>query len=261
MVLSKPYALSLMGDLISDWTPVGKNHLWGFVVQFMSVWMWGGDGFNVAGLLARPELGWTRFVRIGLQLVGAIALAHAAGTLMGKAFVDKHVLGGLPSVNVCGISDSSKSTCEMNYCDILDGLRGTCTVRKAGCCIPPMYVVLDEIRHVFWFPFTMRMLAPWLAGGWGLLQPLAASVFQLMVRLPPSTMTGSWINPSPHFLRSYLTGDFSYLHLIYVGTIGAQLAAYVMARLAWYLIGLMAGTGKGAKKPTAAKGTKKGKKD
>jgi len=42
-----------------------------------------------------------------------------------------------------------------------------------------MFVVLDEIRHVFWFPFTMRMLAPYL--GWGLLTPLGASVFQLMV--------------------------------------------------------------------------------
>lgn len=259
LVLARPFALGLIGNYISDWSPVNKGHLWGFIVQFVNVAAYGGDAFNVAGLIARTELGWTRFVRVLLQVVGVILMAHAASALLSKEFMDKHVLGGLPKVNVCGISDGGKSTCEMNYCDILDGMMGTCQVKKAGCCILPMYVVLDEIRHVFWFPFAMRMLAPWLGGAWGLLAPLAASVFQLMVRLPPSTMTGSWVNPSPHLLRSYLTKDYSYLHLIYMGTIGAQLAAYGVATLLWYLISLVSG---GTKKPAPkAKAVKKGKKD
>ena len=46
------------------------------------------------------------------------------------------------------------------------------------------------------------------------------------VRLFPSTMTGSWINPSPHFLRAYMTGDYSYIHLIYAATIGAQVRQF-----------------------------------
>jgi len=264
MVLSKNHALGAMGDSISDWTPASKNHLWGFIVQFLNVWTWGGDAFNVAGMAARVELGWTRFVRMGLQLAGAVLFAHAVGAAMGEGFVEKHITSNLPHVKVCGISDGGKSTCEMNYCDILDGLAGTCETKKAGCCIKPIYVVLDEMRHVFWFPFTMRMLAPWLGYGFGLLQPLAASVFQLMVRLPPSTMTGSWINPAPHFLRSYLIGDYSYLHLIYLGTIGAQLAALIMARLCWYVINLLAGPKDKKKAPGKAnKGGayKKGKKD
>eukprot|EP00285_Hemiselmis_virescens_P017274 CAMPEP_0173390502 /NCGR_PEP_ID=MMETSP1356-20130122/15105_1 /TAXON_ID=77927 ORGANISM="Hemiselmis virescens, Strain PCC157" /NCGR_SAMPLE_ID=MMETSP1356 /ASSEMBLY_ACC=CAM_ASM_000847 /LENGTH=271 /DNA_ID=CAMNT_0014347913 /DNA_START=50 /DNA_END=862 /DNA_ORIENTATION=+ len=243
MVLSRPLFVQYASPYLTGWSPVAINHTWGFIVQFCSVGFWGGDAFNFAGLAVRTELGPSRFVRMILQLAAGVLFAHTVYLVMGEAWANTHVRDALPAIKVCGISDGGKSACETNYCDILDGLRGTCTVNKAGCCIPPHLVVLDEIRHVVWFPLMMRLLGPYF--GWTILTPFFASVFQLMVRLFPSGITGAWVNPSPHFLRAYMTGDFSYLHLIYAGTIGAQIVALILATIIKYVLSLVFGGGGG----------------
>ena len=100
MLLGRVQVMEKVEPYLAGWSPASKNHLYGFFVQFTNVWLWGGDGFNVAGLLARTELGMSRFVRVLLQFVGVVALAHVCVAAMGDKFVQEKVVTGLPAVKV-----------------------------------------------------------------------------------------------------------------------------------------------------------------
>ncbi len=100
MMLCKAPIMDKLAPHLEGWSPASKNNLYGFFLQFVNVWLWGGDGFNVAGLLARTELGMSRFVRVLLQFAGIVLLAHVYIASMGDKFVQDNVLTGLPAVKV-----------------------------------------------------------------------------------------------------------------------------------------------------------------
>ncbi|EKX32918.1 hypothetical protein GUITHDRAFT_120903 [Guillardia theta CCMP2712] len=210
---------------------------YGFVVQFVNVGLWGGDAFNPVGLALNTGMGSKRWTKLIVMLMGAPLLAYALKEVQGKDWVEKNIIPALGAPKVCGYGDTANS-CKMSLCGFYDAIQGTCDTGKSkGCCIDPVHLVYDEARHFFLLSYLMRVFNPIM----GFTVPFWAAFIQASIRLLPSAMTGVVCNPNPAFLRSILTGDWSILHLVVLGTFGGQLAALLAGTATSQLISLVRG--------------------
>mmetsp|Transcript_37252 Transcript_37252/g.76347 ORF Transcript_37252/g.76347 Transcript_37252/m.76347 type:complete len:337 (-) Transcript_37252:723-1733(-) len=209
-------------------TPFQLGIAWGWLSQCIHNATWSGDGFSVPSNLLKYENGPKRLFKMCFQLLAPWLFFWTMLHFMGQQWIDEAIKPRLNTLKVCGFPAAQESTCEMKYCGMLEAIRGECnTGRWDGCCVQPSAFFLDEVRHLFILNYTMRMLTPIL----GLWVPLVTATVQATVRSLPSSQLGLMSNPNPHYFRAIVTGDWSYLHLVYLSVIFTQSLALISSKI------------------------------
>mmetsp|Transcript_15392 Transcript_15392/g.36527 ORF Transcript_15392/g.36527 Transcript_15392/m.36527 type:complete len:325 (+) Transcript_15392:72-1046(+) len=206
---------------------------WGWLSQFSFNATFGGDAFSIPGNIAKVEYGSNRVPKVLFQLVAPFVLYFFMLTFLGQRWIDERALPSLSTVKVCGYPSGESAQCRVSYCGYREAMLGQCSTGRAqGCCLTPLDVVIDEVRHNFLLNYTMKMITPYL----GLWVPFMAATLQALVRLMPSSQLGLISNPNPHILRAALSGDYSTIHLVFGSVVLAQFLALYASDWTWKLV-------------------------